>query len=1176
MSETSFVHLHLHSEYSLLDGAIQFKPLMKRLQAMNVPAVALTDHGNLYGAIDFYSTAKKNGIKPIIGCEVYVAPGDMTERSAPSPSKAAYHLTLLSQNLEGYHNLIRLVSAAHLDGVYYKPRVDHACLAEHSQGIIALSGCLKGQINQALMEGDQAAAKQMVASHIDIFGKENFYLELHDHGLEQQQLCNRNLIELSKHFDLPLVAANDAHFLDRSDHEAHDAMICLSTAAMVDDLNRMRYLPELYVKSPEEMRALFSEVPQACDETLRIAERCNIELDFKANRYPAFQPPPDLSCREYLDQLCRQGLEERYGERATSDPSLTQRLDYELSVLERTGFLDYFLIVWDFIRFAKSKGIPVGPGRGSAAGSLVAFVLQITDIDPLRFGLIFERFLNPDRVSPPDIDIDFCQSRRGEVIEYVRQKYGERSVAQIVTFLTMGAKMVIRDVGRVLGMSYGDVDRVARMIPTELGTRLTSNETDGKTVPGAIDKNPDLRQAVDNEASTRRLWELAVRLEGLTRGTGVHAAGVVIADGNLSEIVPLSRGNEGEVITQFSMGPLTDLGLLKMDFLGLKTLTVLHEAERLIRLHQPEFQVDKVPLDDANTFVHLNRGETVGVFQLESGGMASLCRRFGVEHIDDIVALIALYRPGPMALIPDFIKRKRGETPIVYDHPLLEQVSAETYGIMIYQEQVQRAANVLAGYTLAEADLLRRAMGKKDREKMAQERQRFIAGCDKVNNIPETQANRIFDLLESFAGYGFNKSHSAAYALIAYRTAFLKANFPVEFMCGLLSNEISNTDKIAVFVEECRRMEIPILPPDLNRSSLTFMPEELEDGRKGIRYGLAAIKNVSTAAMEAAIAERHSQGNYQNLEDFCNRLGPQFASRKNLENLVKAGALDFQGQERPVLFSRVELAIASATSQARDRQSGQGSLFGDDFSFAAPAEEQTGELPQWTPKDLLLFEKELLGFYVTGHPLEDYREALEAAECHVIANLADLVEHCDPAQCVLGGSIASVERKYAKKDGKPFAVIILEDLTSTLEIGIFGRAYDRYMKLLEAEKVILVYGRVEKRDEGPRFVAERLEELSPHATTKRSNGQHASGRTPPPPKKKAPIILTLRPQLDNAESLTELAGMLSKFPGDTPVEMDIPHQTRGMSRIRLGEKFFVKPGLELHQSVAPWLDETED
>ena len=1064
MPTDSFVHLHLHTEYSLLDGAIRIPDLMKKAVDYGMPAVAMTDHGNMYGAIEFYQAAEKAGLKPIIGCEVYMAPSSMIDKSASSARDAAFHFTLLAKDFLGYRNLVKLVSAGHLEGFHYKPRIDKELLAKHSAGLIGMSACLKGEINVAIQAGDLNKAQKSAGEFVEIFGPENFYLELHDHGIEAQHLCNRGLLEISKKLQIPLVAANDAHFLERSHHEAHDVMICIGTGSMVHDERRMHYPTEVYFKSADEMRAIFAEVPEALTNTLRIAEACDLKLDFGVSKYPAYTPPEGKTREALLRELCDSGLKERYGERAETDQGLRQRLDYELSVLEKAGFVSYFLIVWDFIHYAKQEGIPVGPGRGSAAGSLAAYVLGITDLDPLRFELIFERFLNPERVSPPDIDVDFCQNRRGEVIEYVRRKYGSRAVSQIITFGTLGAKSVVRDVGRVMGLSYSDADRIAKMIPNELGITLKS----------AVDKNPELKQAIGTEESTQQLWSYATVLEGLTRNTGIHAAGVVIGDRPLDDYIPLCRGNDDEIVTQYAMGPLTDLGMLKMDFLGLKTLTVLQDATALIRDRQPDFSLETLPFDDRATFDLLNRGETIGVFQLESGGMVNLCKQFDVNSIDDIIALIALYRPGPMELIPDYIKRKKGQTKIKYEHPLLKEVCANTYGIMIYQEQVQRAANVLAGYTLGQADLLRRAMGKKDKVKMAKERVNFIEGCQRVNGIDEKKANAIFDLLEKFAGYGFNKSHSAAYGLISYRTAYLKANYPVEFMAGLLSNEVNNTGKIAVFVAECQRLGVSILPPDINRSHLKFVPE-IHAEQRGIRYGLAAIKNIGEAAMESAIIEREKNGPFKSVEDYCGRLDSKSVNRKILENLIRAGAFDFTGRDRAELFVGIDQALSSGASTHRDRRSGQVSLFGD-FEMAAPKTNgESAPFTPWSTAEKLGHEKDLLGFYVTGHPLDAHREIIERG---AYLRLSDLGDQDDKEMVKIAGSISAFEKKFTRKEGKPFAILTLEDFTGAVEVMVWGEVYAKTAKEIDKGKIVAITGKLDKREDSVRIVANEIGPLS--------------------------------------------------------------------------------------------------
>jgi DNA polymerase-3 subunit alpha len=860
----------------------------------------------------------------------------------------------------------------------------------------------------------------------------------------------------------------------------------------------------------------------------------------------------------YLRELCHQGLRARYGERATADSELTRRLEYELGVLEKTGFVSYLLIVWDFIHFAKEKGIPVGPGRGSAAGSIVAFVLGITDIDPLQFGLIFERFLNPDRVSPPDIDVDFCEARRGEVLEYVRQKYGERRVAQIITFGKLKAKSVVRDVGRVLGWSYRDADRIAKMIPNELNI----------TLDGAVGKNAELKRAVATEPATRQLFEHAKVLEGLSRNAGVHAAGVVIADRDLSDYIPLCHDVKGnDVISQYAMGPLNDLGLLKMDFLGLKTLTVIEDTLTLIRKRDPNFSLKDIPLNDAAAFALYNRGETIGLFQMESGGMTSLSKQFDVKKLDDIIALIALYRPGPMELIPEYVKAKKGITPIKYLHPLLEGICGDTYGVMIYQEQVMAAASKLAGYSLAQADLLRRAMGKKDKEKMAKERRNFIEGCARTNKIPEKKANAIFDLLEKFAGYGFNKSHSAAYGVISYQTAFLKAHYPVEFMAGLLSNEINNTDKISVFVGECKRMGISILPPDINKSGLKFTPETVADigdagagitnpGYNAIRYGLAAIKNVGEAAMAMAIRERDERGEFSSLDDFCTRLDSRVANRKMLESLIKAGAFDFTARDRAELFGCIDESLNASAIAQRDRAAGQVSLF-DEQTHAATAMRRQPIKP-WNEHEKLSYEKELLGFYVSGHPLDAYADVFAAKNYRSIASLGELD---DRAQFKIAGAIVEVEKKFTKKEGKPFAVVRLEDLMDVLEVVVWNEVYLKVSDVLVPGRVVELKATLDRRDEMLRATAVEIKPLAaarPNGATDRSENQVS-------------VICLRFSSATTGDELRQVRNILVSSPGRHPVQLLFDRDQGNSLRLDAGSEFKVNLTPDLAEKLSRWL-----
>src|SRR6266567_3669153 len=1150
MPRDSFVHLHLHTEYSLLDGSIRMKELMKKAAEFEMPAVAITDHGNLFGVIEFYQEAQRAGVKPIIGCEVYVAPGSHKDRP-PSRRESAYHFTLLAENEIGYRNLVKLVTAAHLDGFHYAPRIDKALLAERSAGLIGLSGCLAGEINNAIQANNIEKAKQSAAEYRDILGAGNFFLELHDHGMEEQKKCNAALVHMARDLGVGLVAANDVHFLRRSDHEAHDVMLCIGTGKMVQDESRMRYLPELYFKSPAEMRQVFRDFPEAIANTLHVGERCHLDLEFGSSKYPEYPVPAGKTREGYLRELCHQGLRARYGERATSDSELARRLEYELGVLEKTGFVSYLLIVWDFIHFAKEKGIPVGPGRGSAAGSIVAYVLGITDIEPLQYGLIFERFLNPDRVSPPDIDVDFCEARRGEVLEYVRQKYGERRVAQIITFGKLKAKSVVRDVGRVMGLSYRDADRIAKMIPNELNITLDS----------AAEKNGELKRAIATEPQTKQLFEYGKILEGLSRNAGVHAAGVVIADRDLTDYIPLCRDVKGnDVISQYPMGPLNDLGLLKMDFLGLKTLTVIEDTLALIHKREPDFSLKDIRLDDSAAFGLYNRGETIGLFQMESGGMTSLSKQFEVKKLDDIIALIALYRPGPMELIPEYLRAKKGVTPIKYLHPLLKEICADTYGVMIYQEQVMAAASKLAGYSLAQGDLLRRAMGKKDKEKMAKERKNFIEGCARTNKIPGKKANAIFDLLEKFAAYG----------LISYHTAYLKAHYPVEFMAGLLSNEINNTEKISVFVGECKRMGISILPPDINKSGLKFMPEMWEglqrpDSRgikaaptlPPIRYGLAAIKHVGETAMEAVIRDREQRGDFISLEDFCTRLDSRLANRKMLESLIKAGAFDFLGRDRAELYSCIDGAVSASVAAQRDRLAGQVSLFDE---ATASTTSRKRPVTRWSEHEKLSYEKELLGFYVSGHPLDAYVDLFAAKNYRPIASLAGLD---DRAPFKVAGSIVNVEKKFTRREGKPFAVLWIEDLTDMVEVVVWNEVYLKVADALTAGRVVEIKGTLDKREEVIRGMALEIRSLALGKT----NGANQSGGD----SSGEPVVLLQFSPATTGNELRQVREILVSSPGRRPVQLLFDRGDGKPLRLDAGAELRVNLTRELEEKLSRWL-----
>lgn len=1119
----------------MLDGAVRIPDLMARVKQLGMPAVAMTDHGNLFGAIEFYQAAHKAGVKPIIGCEAYLAPGSMADKKDVAGRKRSSHLTLLAATNEGYANLVKLVTKAHLDGMYSKPRVDKDALREHAKGLICLSGCLVGEINEFILSDREDEARKSVEEFIDIFGRENFYLEIHNHGMDQQRRIMETLARFSKEFGLKLVAANDVHFLNKADHEAHDVMICIGTGANVHDEKRLHYSEEVYFKTAEQMRQLFAEFPEACDATLEIAEKCNVTMKLDAasiEKYPQFTPPDGSERGEYLRKMCIAGMEQRYGkERAHEDALLTERLEYELGVINQMNFTSYFLIVWDFIKWARDHGIPVGPGRGSAAGSLVAYALGITDLCPIRFGLIFERFLNPERVSPPDVDIDFCQTRRPEVIEYVRQHYGERSVSHIITFGTMGAKSVVRDVGRVLGWSYGDADRLAKMIPADLKMTLAK----------AREQNPELKVYLETDANAQQLWQYATFLEGLSRNAGIHAAGIVIGDQPLDNFIPLTRGSEDEVVAQFAMGPLTDVGMLKMDFLGLKTLTVIKDAVDFVRLRNPGFDLDAVPLDDAATYELLKKGETIAVFQMESGGMSNTCRQLEPDRIEEIIALLALYRPGPMDLIPSFIARKKGTEKVEYLHPLLEDVSKETYGILIYQEQVQKAANLLAGFTLGAADLLRRAMGKKKLEEMIKQRELFVKGCEETNQIPTKKANDIFDLLEKFAGYGFNKSHSAAYGIVTYRTAYLKANYPVEFMAAVLSYEVNSTDKIAGFVSECQRMGIQILPPDVNKSALKFAPECVEGSEEpnAIRYGLSAVKNVGEAAMTSAIVERELHGPFKDVEDFASRVDSRQLNKRLMEALIKVGALDFSGEHRAAIFDRIDGVLQMAASRQKEKKSGVMSLFGDDemVTTKAPVSHQS-TVKAWSKEEVMAFEKELLGFYVSGHPLDNFRHVFESKKVTALADLQDQKEEKVTVHCA--GFIQKLEIKFTKKDNRAFATFVMEDFTGTAEVVMWNEAYEKCREFVVDGATIGVRARSERDDrtEMVRLTAQDVKPLKPGKSKVEGAGGNGFGRAKGGVRKfYKPVVLLLDAAKHGVGDLETIERLLKENPGEVPVKL---------------------------------------
>ncbi len=1080
-SDTNFVHLHVHSDYSLLDGACRIDRLMDRANALGMKALALTDHGNLYGAIDFYNTAKAKGIKPLVGCELYLAAGSRLERTGRSDEgKSIYHLGLLCRDLTGYQNLLKLVSDAHLKGFYYKPRTDLDTLAKHAKGLIGFTGCLASLVPQHLLHDNYPEARKACARFVEIFGRENYFVEIQDHGIPEQRKIIPGLLKLGEEFNLKVIASNDVHYVNAGDSGPHDTLLCIQTGAKIAEENRMKFDgTQFYLKSRDEMGKVFGEVPESITNTQLVAEMCDLAIPFPkgSERYPKYPLPPEVKTDRagYLKDLCIAGLQSRYGVDYTQPDSakdkdqakiLVERLDYEISIIAKTGFIDYFLVVWDFIHWAREHGIPVGPGRGSGAGCLVAYLLGITNLDPLRFKLLFERFLNPERVSPPDFDIDFCMRRRGEVIDYVRQKYGNDCVANIITYGTLGAKMVVRDVSRVHDLPYVEADRLAKMIPDELNIELKA----------AIEKSAELRNEYEKNPVAKKILDQGLVLEGMVRNTGKHAAGIIITDKPLEEFVPLTL-QEGDVTVQFDMNAVGKLGLLKMDFLGLKTLTVIADAvDNVRRTVDPKFDIESVGFDDPKTYALLNSGRTTGVFQLESGGMQALCRQIGLSSIDEIVALIALYRPGPMEWIPDYVRGKKEPSTVTYPHKLLEDVCRETYGIMVYQEQVMEAAKIIAGYTLGGADMLRRAMGKKDAEAMAKERTKFVEGAAKVNKIDAKTANSIFDILNKFAGYGFNKSHSAAYAVLSYQTGFLKANYPVQFMAAMLTSELGNSEKVAHFVAECEAMGLQVLGPDVNESRVNFTPV----GDK-IRFGLAGIKGVGEQAAQKILEERDKNGPFSDFADFTARVDARALNKRVLEHLVKTGAFDFSGSPRKPLFDSIDSAIAGAAAHARDKAAGQ-NTFLDMFAEEKPVkngagtpssrnEAGTASAADFSATERLQFEKELLGFYVSGHPLNAYTGLAEALCTHTEETV--MLEG-DRIEYRLAGLMSGINKKLSKKDNRPWAFFNLASKRATLSVNMYADAYETYSKHLAENAPVVILGTVMKGNDGTRLNVKEL------------------------------------------------------------------------------------------------------
>jgi len=1071
MKHVDFVHLHLHTQYSLLDGTIRLADLFKKARDFKMPAVAITDHGNMYGAVDFYQQAYKAGIKPIIGCELYVAPKSRFDKTSEGPGESARHLIVLVKNLQGYRNLIKLTSTGFLEGFYYRPRIDKEFLAKHSEGLIATSACLHGEVADWILKGDLEKAKASASQYRDIFGEGNFYLEMMENGIPEQSQVNEKLMEISKELSIPLVATNDCHYLERADSEAHEVLLCIQTGKTMDDAGRMRFTTDaFYLKSPDEMKELFSYCPEAIENTVAIAEKCNLKLDFNQVFLPHFEIGQGRSLDEHLREMAKDGLEKLLPKILQGkDPSLRQkyekRLERELDIIKSMGFAGYFLIVSDFINYAKSRNIPVGPGRGSAAGSLAAYAIGITEIDPIRYGLFFERFLNPDRKSMPDIDTDFCMEGRDEVIRYVSEKYGTDRVAQIITFGKMQAKAVIRDVGRALNMPYGEVDRIAKLVPNVLNI----------TLDDAIKQEPRLQEEQKKNEKVRRLLVLSRSLEGLNRHSSTHAAGVVISDKPLVERVPLCKSPNDDIVTQFSMNDLSAAGLTKFDFLGLKTLTVIRDALKFIEEGRGvRIDISDIPLDDRKTFQLLDKGETDGVFQLESRGMKEILVGLKPDCFEDIIALIALYRPGPLksGMVQEFISRKQGKTKSTYEVPTLEPILKETYGVILYQEQVMQIASALASYTMGEADTFRKAMSKKNSSEMEKEKPKFLAGALK-NKIPEAKARKIFDQMETFAGYGFNKSHSAAYAMISYQTGYLKAHYPVEFMAALLTSEKGNRDKVIKHISVCKDMGINVLPPDINQSVLDF---SVDGGN--IRFGLAAVKNVGESAIESIIESRDSDGSFKSFLDFCSRVDLRKINKRVVESLIKCGAFDSLGYRRRQLMENFERVMDIGQRAQDQKLSDQVSLFdGPEGATAGPEYTEKDLLPdtdEWEHGQVLLYEKETLGFYITGHPLLRYADKLKLI---TDADSERLGEMRDKDTVTVAG-IVSHKREIATKRKDTMAYVTIEDLKGSYTGIVFSDIYRNYRELIDSDEPLLFKGTLDVTEESCRLIVSEIHRLT--------------------------------------------------------------------------------------------------
>ncbi len=1127
---SDFVHLHVHTQYSLLDGACRLDRLIDTAAANGMHACAITDHGNMFGAVEFYERAVEKGVKPIIGCEIYVAPQSRFDKTSHGIKGASYHLVLLAKNITGYKNLMEIVSSGYLEGFYYKPRVDKEVLSRYGKGLIAMSACLKGEVPHFILSDQWDSAVKAAGEYAEIFGKENFYLEVQDNHIADQSRLNKDIVKLAAQTGLQLVATNDVHYIEMADAKAHDVLLCVQTQSTLDETDRMKFqTDQLYFKSKDEMLKSFAEIPEAVLNTSRIAEKCQLELDFSELHLPRFEPPGGEDGEIFFNRLVDEGIKKRYG---SGSGEIKRRLEYEKKVIKDLGYISYFLIVWDFINFARSKGIPVGPGRGSAAGSIISFALGITDIDPLRYGLIFERFLNPSRVTMPDIDIDFCYERRPEVIDYVIQKYSKENVAQIITFGTMMAKGVLRDVGRVMGIPYADVDKIAKLVPNDPKI----------TIEQAVEIEPQLQASYDKDPQVHQLIDTSRRLEGLTRHASIHAAGVVISDKPLQKRIPLFKTVDDQITTGYSMKSLERIGMLKMDFLGLKTLTVIHQTIQITkRTRGEDIDIDAIRLEDKKTYDLLARAETSGVFQLESGGMRDLLRRIKPERFEDLIAILALYRPGPIGtgMVDDFIKRKNKEVEVKYDHPSLEPILKETYGIMVYQEQVMQIAGVLAGFSMAEADNVRKVMSKKKPEAMAQLKTKFVEGAVR-KSVDRGTAEKIFDQIAYFAGYGFNKSHSAAYAMITYRTAYLKANYPVEFMAALLTSEKDDSDKIADYINESLRMGIGVLPPDINESFKDFTVVG-----NGIRFGMSAVKNVGSGAADSIIAARLNDGKYESLYDFSEKIDPKAVNKKVVESLIKCGAFDSTGIRRSQAVAVLDKVLEMAGKTHKDRRNGQMSFFDDaqaDESFKETFQD-VPDIPEWPEHELLTNEKEMLGFYITNHPLARFEKLINAYSSGKISELAGMA---DGQEVLMGGLVKKVRVTVTRKKAEKMAIMTLEDLDNFVEVLVFPTAYRKVSELVKEDNLVFVRGRLNLREEEPKIVADDiilLEKVKEMFTKS--------------------VLVKLPADGVPQEMMLRVRNVIQKHRGKTPVFIDIMSPQGRKVRMSVDKELTVHPTDEL-------------